>query len=395
MNIPNISRRSGGAGIKLKDKWGRRVPILAGALLAGFFCYMALRFLDIYANGALLNWFTWNYTNPAMDENGNFVYGVGSINWSKVRVLVFTILEFAVVFWVCALFFAANFMTKRRSRQIVTDISRAIQRYMDADADNRVVFPREYAEIAAQMAEIQAGMQRRDQILKEEVSRKNDLIVYLAHDLKTPLTSIVGYLSLLEEAPDMPPDQKAKYVHITLQKALRLETLINEFFEITRYNLQQIVLEKEQIDLYYMLRQMADEFYPILQAHHNTVELHADENLTVFADPNKLARVFNNILKNAVAYSYAGTVINITAKTENGMVKTTIQNHGKTIPEQKLDMIFEKFFRLDSARATDTGGAGLGLAIAKDIVTLHGGTVTAQSRQEITTFCVTLPEEQR
>lgn len=94
-------------------------------------------------------------------------------------------------------------------------------------------------------------MQRHEQILKEEASRKNDLITYLAHDLKTPLTSVIGYLSLMDEAPDMPEAQKARYVHITLDKACRLEKLINEFFEITRYNLQQIILEKETIDLYY------------------------------------------------------------------------------------------------------------------------------------------------
>ena len=124
-------------------------------------------------------------------------------------------------------------------------------------------------------------MQRHEQILKEEAARKNDLIAYLAHDLKTPLTSVIGYLSLLDEAVDMPTPQRAKYVSITLDKAKRLEKLINEFFEITRYNLQGIVLEKETIDLYYMLVQMTDEFYPLLQAHQNTTELDVDEEMTI------------------------------------------------------------------------------------------------------------------
>ena len=175
---------------------------------------------------------------------------------------------------------------------------------MQSEKEAVEVFPKEYAEISTQMVEIKSTMQRHEQILKEEAARKNDLIAYLAHDLKTPLTSVIGYLSLLDEAVDMPTPQRAKYVSITLDKAKRLEKLINEFFEITRYNLQGIVLEKETIDLYYMLVQMTDEFYPLLQAHQNTTELDVDEEMTIYGDAENLARVFNNILKNAVAYSY-------------------------------------------------------------------------------------------
>lgn len=372
----------------MKGKWIKPLLFLSGIALVILFCCMVIHFLDVYANGALLNWFTWNYTNQVLDSSGRYIY---ELNWSRIRTLVPVVLVFLAVFWFCTVFLVSQAIVKRRARRMVTEISGMIQLYMAGNVDNVALFPREYAEISTQMTAIRTTMQRHEQILKEEVNRKNDLIVYLAHDLKTPLTSVIGYLSLLEEAPEMPPEQRAKYVHITLEKALRLEELINEFFEITRYNLQQIILEKEQIDLYYMLMQMTDEFFPILQAHGNTVKLLADENLTVYGDPVKLARVFNNILKNAVAYSYENTVIQVEAKAADGHVAIVFQNHGRTIPPQKLDMIFEKFFRLDSARATNTGGAGLGLAIAKEIVTLHGGTITAASEDEITTFCVTLP----
>ncbi len=142
-----------------------------------------------------------------------------------------------------------------------------------------------------------------------------------------------------------------------------------------------------------MLVQMMDEFYPILSAKGNTATLQANESLTAYGDPVKLARVFNNILKNAAAYSTPNTEILISAKQEGGRVIVSIQNHGPTIPAEKLAAIFEKFYRMDEARTSNTGGAGLGLAIAKEIVLAHGGTITAQSINEITTFTVTVPLE--
>ena len=166
----------------------------------------------------------------------------------------------------------------------------------------------------------------------------------------------IGYDSY---ATDKPP-VLAEYIPSYSDKAKRLEKLINEFFEITRYNLQGIVLEKETIDLYYMLVQMTDEFYPLLQAHQNTTELDVDEEMTIYGDAENLARVFNNILKNAVAYSYPGTAIKISAKQTDTEVQICFQNKGKTIPAHKLESIFEKFFRLDESRSSNTGGAGLG-----------------------------------
>lgn len=221
--------------------------------------------------------------------------------------------------------------------------------------------------------------------------RKNDMIAYLAHDLKTPLTFIIGYLSLLNDTPDMPVQQREKCVNISIEKAKRLEKMINEFFDITCYNLQKIELNKETIDLYYMLVQLSDEFYPLLSAHGNTIKLLADEELNIYADSVRLARVFNNILKNAISYSYPNTEIRVTVTKEQGNITICFQNQGKTIPNQKIAVLFDKFFRLDESRASNTGGAGLGLAIAKDIVELHGGKISAESHNETTTFIVSLP----
>ena len=242
------------------------------------------------------------------------------------------------------------------------------------------------------MNQIKQTALRNERAAQDEVQRKNDLIVYLAHDIKTPLTSVIGYLSMLDEVRDMPQQQRAKYTRLTLDKAYRLDQLVDEFFEITRFNLAHISVNKTRINLSLMLRQMADEFYPMLESQHKTAEVHAPEELILWGDADKLSRVFNNILKNAVAYSYENCAIEIsTDQQRDNDVVITFSNQGDPIPREKLDMIFEKFFRLDSARSSHTGGAGLGLAIAKEIVVAHGGTITASSDALKTSFTVVLP----
>ncbi len=246
-------------------------------------------------------------------------------------------------------------------------------------------------DVEASMNQIKQAAIRNERAARDELQRRNDLIVYLAHDIKTPLTSVIGYLSLLNEAPDMPPAQKAKYVGITLDKAYRLDQLIDEFFEITRFNLQHIEVTMARINLALMLRQMADEFYPMLAPQNKTAVVYAAEDLTVWGDADKLSRVFNNILKNAIAYSYDNSTITITALNKGYNTVITFANQGDPIPAEKLGRIFEKFFRLDSARSSHTGGAGLGLAIAKEIVEAHGGGISAASDANQTVFTVVLP----
>lgn len=313
------------------------------------------------------------------------------IHWYALKQFLLFFLIVAVLFIVFLVLISMYVYGKIKESKILSSLNEMIENYRKHDLEMEVAFPKNCREIGAQMLQMKTDMQKQEQILKEESQRKSDLITYLAHDLKTPLTSVMGYLSLLDEAPDMPEAQKEKYIHVALTKAERLETLIEQFFEITQFNLHNMLLEKEHLDLAYMLMQMAEEFYPILSAHGNTANLQIDETLSVYGDGDKLARVFNNILKNAVAYSYEGSEITISGRYEQNMVVISFTNHGKTIPQQKLNSIFEKFFRLDEARRTNTGGAGLGLAIAKEIVELHGGKISASSSDEKTVFQVELP----
>ncbi len=246
-------------------------------------------------------------------------------------------------------------------------------------------------EVEHQMNEIKMSVLLHEQAAKEAENKKNELVMYLAHDIRTPLTTVIGYLSLLDEAPDMPMDQKAKYIGIALEKAERLETLLNELFEITRYHTNTVQVKRKKIDLYALLAQVIDDFYPVLSSNGNNVSVSAEDNLFILGDPEKLARVFNNLLKNAVAYSYPKTEISVFAEKKDNDIIVVFKNHGATIPAEQLPIIFEKFNRLDNARVSDTGGAGLGLSIAKEIINLHGGKIAAQSSNETIIFTITLP----
>ncbi|MDE6607369.1 MAG: HAMP domain-containing histidine kinase, partial [Lachnospiraceae bacterium] len=226
---------------------------------------------------------------------------------------------------------------------------------------------------------------------KADEKRKTHLVVYLAHDLKTPLTSVIGYLTLLHDEKQISEETREKYLAISLEKALRLEELINEFFEITRFSLLDITLQYTKVNLTRLLEQLTFEFMPMLSEKRLQCELHAGQDLQIRCDVDQMQRVFDNLLRNAVFYSYENTKIDIFVIIEEESVRIRFQNYGDTIPEEKLDRIFEQFYRLDKARGSNQGGAGLGLAIAKEIVEHHGGSITARSEKERTQFEVVLP----
>ena len=217
--------------------------------------------------------------------------GNKEIFFAVAVLLIFTVLMVRIFRWVTGYFREVN----QGIESLLADDEKQIQL-----SPEMLPFERKLNSVKQTLAE-----RKMETALAEQ--RKDELVMYLAHDIRTPLTSVIGYLNLLEEDPNMPPEQRAARVHIALEKAYRLETMVNEFFEITKYKSQKITLSKETIDLYYMLVQLSDELSPVLAPRGNTVTLHLDENLTIEADPEKLARVFNNILKNAASYSFPHT----------------------------------------------------------------------------------------
>lgn len=172
------------------------------------------------------------------------------------------------------------------------------------DSSDLIELEPELQPMENRLNEIKANLKEQRRQTQESEQRKNDLVVYLAHDLKTPLTSVIAYLSLLSEAPDMPLEQRAKYTHISLEKAKRLGDLINEFFEITRYNLQNITLEKKTFYLYVLLEQVLDSFEPVFQERGLICRTEIEDSILIHGDPDKLARVFENLLRNGVSYCY-------------------------------------------------------------------------------------------
>ncbi len=327
--------------------------------------------MDAAFNGAVIDAveerFGWNAAAWVMSHEEWFVMG----------------LLFLVVF---ASFFALERYCLGKMNRIFRNIGILFQKdeqFMELD--------KEFALLEQDLNEQKRENLRSRQLMQLETKRKLDIITYLAHDIKTPLASVIGYLCLLEETENLPEDIRRKYTELTLEKAYRLEKLVNEFFELTRFNIGNIPLEKDSINLLRMMEQLADEFYPMAEKKGCTIETDVPEGMHIYADPDKIARVFNNVLKNALAYGNPDSRIRISAVKEGDGQQICICNEGREIPPEKLERIFEQFYRLDASRSSGTGGAGLGLAIAREIVKEHGGTIDAFSEAGTTTFRVWLP----
>lgn len=330
---------------------------------------------------------------------------VGNLVTGSISAPIFLSIDYLFMFCgflfalaVCLAFFCGRAMYERGVARGQAEADEAIAQHIVGrlieHPDDWSGLDSDYLECESAINQVRERQRAVEQAARDEARRKDDLVTYLAHDLKTPLASVVGYLSLLEEAPELPAEHRVHFTGIALEKAHRLDALIEEFFDITRFDFHDIVLTRGYVDLNLMLGQVVDEFYPTLTEQGKSVDLDAPLGLTALIDGDKMARVFNNVMKNAIAYSYEGSTIHIEAERvedDAGGIVVRFENEGDPIPEPKLKVIFEKFYRLDAARATNRGGAGLGLAIAKEIVTAHGGTISCASTPEHTVFTITLP----
>ena len=250
----------------------------------------------------------------------------------------------------------------------------------------------EFGQIAVYMNQMQETV--REIMERERVAErtKNDLITNVAHDLRTPLTSIIGYIGWVKDQPSMDADVRHKYLEIAWRKALHLEQMTNELFGFVKLEHREMTLHMSRIDLRQLLEQLLDEEYPGFEKAGLRAEfICREDSVLLVGDGNLLARLFENLLSNAVKYGKDGKLIRLELELKNQMAVTRVINYGYVIPEAELSNVFRKFYRVEQSRSQDTGGTGLGLAIVEQIVQLHSGSITVKSDLQGTVFEVVLP----
>lgn len=341
------------------------------AVISVVFILLLFFYIDIFYNGAVIDFiqsiFGWNFAYFILQNQTVFIFIVLLI----VLLMNSLIVEIYAIQKISKVFSQMKVLFQKDQQRIVLDDS--------------------LSELENDLNALKIESIENEKKAIQEAQHKVDMIAYLAHDIKTPLASVIGYLCLLDETGELSDELRHKYTHMTLEKAYRLERLINEFFDIAKLNQSYSSLHKEDIHLSYLLEQMKEEFYPIMKQKKQQIDIQVDESIIIHVDAQKIARVFNNILKNAFYYGDEETTITIESSQDQIYTHILFRNIGPTIPPDKLNLIFEQFYRLDESRSSQTGGSGLGLSIAKMIVEQHQGIIKAQSLNHITTFEVYLP----
>lgn len=282
---------------------------------------------------------------------------------------------------------------KKQHYQYLTGITQEVQRISDGYFDHKIHI-RPNTELGQLSANINRLVERLKQSMDEErkaEQMKNELITNVSHDLRTPLTSITGYLGLIDQDRYRDEVELRYYVSMAYEESQRLSQLIQDLFEYTRLRNNEMKLRLEKINLVEMLHQIMDQFRLQLQEAHMEPRLFFDGNpLLLMADGNKLRRVFDNLFLNSIKYGYQGKFLDIAGRMENEEIVVDITNYGEAIPPTELPYIFERFFRVEKSRNQYMGGSGIGLAIAKQIIDLHSGTIEASSDSDFTCFTVRL-----
>lgn len=224
---------------------------------------------------------------------------------------------------------------------------------------------------------------------------KDELITNVSHDIRTPLTSIIGYLGLIEEGRFRSTDEVQKYVHTAYQKAKQMKVLVDDLFEYTKVRQTTTPLQNVSFDMIQLIEQLAIDFELEAQRKKMEIVVHSPlDRLMMVADTEKLVRVFNNLISNALKYGKGGNVIKIEVDKQDELAVISVKNDGQPLPKEAIEQIFERFYRAETSRSQETAGTGLGLAIAQSIIELHGGTITATSDNNWTSFDIQLPLEQ-
>ena len=305
-----------------------------------------------------------------------------------IRVLIFVLLGIAV--------FSVSFLfLQRRTMRYMAEISQAMQNISEGDLNTAVeiIGDDEFSQMAESLNKLAENIRELMDKEREAERSKNELITNIAHDLRTPLTTIIGYLELLSNSRQTvtEPEIQKKYIDIAYTKAKRLEKLIEDLFGFTKMTYGKVSMKVGQVDIIKLLSQLLEEFYPSFADNNLTYELTSDVPAQMIcADANLLARLFDNLINNAIKYGAEGKRIQVNVCGGEELATISITNYGRVIPPEELPMIFNKFYRVEHSRSTSTGGTGLGLAIAKNVVDMHGGSIQVTSDLNGTVFTVKL-----
>lgn len=284
-------------------------------------------------------------------------------------------------------------LTSRTIRHI-EELERAVNQVANGQFDIAIPIrsENELGRLARNMERMTAQLKLSIEQERKAQQMKYELITSLSHDLRTPLTSMLGYLQLVEQDKYRDEVELRYYVGTAYQKSLQLKRMIDQLFEFTRTTHGSLKLRPVTISLGQLLEQLAEEFMPQLQEADMAYRLHLPpERVEASVDPDLLVRLLQNLMTNAIRYGREGKRVDLELERQGNQVVLRIANYGEPIPEGELPHIFESFYRVEKSRSERTGGAGLGLAIAKNIATLHGGSIRAYNESERTVFEVRLP----
>lgn len=294
-----------------------------------------------------------------------------------------------LLFMFVILVFVVSFFVIRNANNYLYEILLCMNDILN-DENKDIKLSEDLSILENSLNDIRKNFTRAKNSEREAINKKNDLIMYMAHDLKTPLTSVIGYLSLLNDEKDINSNTKEKYIKIALDKAFRLEDLTNQFFEITKYDLSEMPLVKKDLDLSFLTDQLIDECYPMLQEKNLKIIAKKKDGIHFYGDGDMLARAFLNLIKNAISYSYSDSSIEINIDVKDNKIIMTFKNECDEIPKYKLDKLFDKFYRGNESRNSSSGGSGLGLHISREIIIMHGGEINVRYIKPYIIFTIIL-----
>ncbi len=375
----------------LNHNMKKKISFIACAIGFVFVLFVLLYFFDVIFNTVIAEWFTkkflkYDRVNVSLLNKTvmNHIF-----NWKLFKKYIIMIWFISMCMFAAVVYLLIKKYTRlarEKEREYILNI---IERMTEEEPLDQI------SEIYHPIIHKICVLLKEQEIKNKEKDKISDMIAYLAHDLRTPLTSVIGYLNLFLDAPQMPDLVRTDYMKKALGKAKKLDSLIKDFFEITKYNSDKMNIHKQSINLHYMFVQLIDEFFPILELKKLKVDMDISEGFVVFVDPEKMARAFSNLLKNACSYSFSNTTILISAKKETEAVEIFFSNKGQPISEHQREHVFSHFVRLDEARSADSGGSGLGLAIAKAIINQHEGQITVYTENGMNVFKISLPQNTR